>query len=135
MPAKSLKSIIQNQAYKMVFLQLLGIIGLAFIAFILRGITSGFSVLVGGLSYGLPNLFFVWRVFRYSSAHEMTKFLVAFFTGEMFKLILCGILVLLIVKYLPVSLLSVIVGLAGAMVSFWVVCFWLFSKQVEKRSG
>lgn len=125
----SLKQIIQNQAYKIVFLQLIGIIALSSLAFILCGITSGFSIFLGGMGYGLPNLIFVWRVFRFARAQEMTTFLIAFFIGEIVKLILCGVLFLLIVKYLPISLLSVVIGLAGAIVSFWVACLWLFSKQ------
>ena len=135
MSANSIKEIVRKEAYKIVFWQFICIALFAASTAILYSLTSGFSVLLGGMAYGLPNLFFVWRVFRYGRAHEMTKFLVAFMTGEMIKLILCGILFLLIVKYLPVSLLSVIVGLAGAMISFWIVCLGLFSKQVEKRSG
>jgi len=59
----------------------------------------------------------------------MTQFAAAFFAGEAFKLILSGILFLLVVKTFPVSLLSVLVGFAGAIVSFWFVCMWQFSKQ------
>lgn len=129
MASQALNKLVQNEAYRIVFLQLTGVIVLAFLALLLNGTTSGFSVLLGGLAYGLANLLFVWRVFRYSRAAQMTQFVLAFFLGEMLKLVLSAVLFLMIVKYLPVSLLSVLVGYIGAIVSFWIVCFSLFTKN------
>lgn len=129
MAAKSLKNIVQQEAYQLVLLQLFCVLILAISALLFHGPTSGFSVLMGGLAYGLPNLIFVWRVFRYSGARQMGLFVMAFFAGEMGKLILSAILFLFIVNYLPVSLLSVLVGFIGAIVSFWIVCMWHFGRQ------
>lgn len=125
----SLRHLVQGEAYQIVFRQLLGVLILALAATLFAGTKGGFSVLAGGLAYGLPNLIFVWRVFRYTGAQQMHKFMAAFFMGETVKLILSGFLVLLVVKYLPVSLLSVIVGFIGAIVSFWIVCMLHFSKK------
>jgi ATP synthase protein I len=133
MVTKTLQEIVQNKAYRIVKLQLAGVIVLALIALILHGVTSGFSVLMGGLAYVLPNLIFVWRVFRYAGASQMTMFMAAFFMGEMIKLVLAAVLFLIIVKTLPVSLLSELVGFIGAIVSFWIACFWLFG--FERRVG
>lgn len=124
----SLKKQIQHKAYKIVFWQLIGVTIVSFFSLIISGITSGWSTLCGGLAYGIPNLLFVWRVFRYAGAQEMNQFMAAFFAGEAMKLILSGILFLIIVKTLPVSLLSVLVGFIGAIVSFWIVCMWQFSR-------
>ena len=90
-------------------------------------------MLAGGFAYGIPNLIFVWRVFRYAGAQQMTRFVAAFFFGEIIKLILSGILFLLVVKYLSVSLLSVLAGFVTGIVAFWVVCFLSFSKQDNSR--
>ena len=79
MASKTLRKLIQNEAYRLVFLQLVGVAILALIALLIKGATSGFSVLMGGLAYGLPNLFFVWRVFRFAGAQEMAQFMAAFF--------------------------------------------------------
>jgi ATP synthase protein I len=128
-----LRKRIQNQAYKIVLWQLAGVAILAILAFIFFGTITGLSVLMGGLAYGLPNLVFVWRVFRFSGAAQMTQFLAAFFIGEMLKLFFSAILFLVIVKTLPLGLLSVLVGFMGAIVSFWIVCFLLFG--VKKGSG
>lgn len=127
-----LKKIAQNKAYQIVLLQLAGVGLLAVLGLILNGVTSGLSVFVGGMAYGLPNLAFVWRVFRYAGAAQMTQFVAAFFVGEMVKLVLSALLFIMAIKYLPVSLLSVLIGFIGAIVSFWIVCFWLFSRKSSR---
>lgn len=124
-----LKKKIQQEAYLIVRWQLAGVFFLATLSLLIKGPINGLSVLAGGLCYGLPTLFFVWRVFRYAGAQQMNQFMAAFFMGETFKLIFSGILFLLVVKYLPVSLLSVLVGFVGAIISFWIVCMWHFSKK------
>jgi ATP synthase protein I len=133
MTTTPLKKLIQRKAYKVVLWQLVGVAIIAIITLIIGGLKNGGSALAGGLAYGIPNLIFVWRVFRYAGAQEMTQFAAAFFAGEMMKLILSGILFLMIVKTLPVSLLSVLVGFIGAIISFWIVCMWQFSKQDSLR--
>jgi len=130
MSTHTLKFKVQHQAYQLVWFQLAGVVALAIIALIFFGQKNSISVLLGGLAYGLPNLIFVWRVFRYVGASQMLLFMTAFFIGEMLKLIISAFLVLMIVKYLPVSLLSVIVGFVGAIVSFWIACLWHFSRNV-----
>lgn len=120
---------IQSQAFRLVLWQNGAVLILAVCTGLLLGFKSGFSIFCGGLAYGIPNLIFVWRVFRYSSAQDMNKFMVAFYFGEALKLIFSAILFVLVVKTLPVSLLSVLVGFITAIVSFWIVCLWQFSKQ------
>jgi ATP synthase protein I len=133
MAANSLRKLIQNEAYQIVLWQLAGVVILALFACLVAGFKNGYSVLAGGLCYGLPNLVFVWRVFRYVGAQQMTQFMAAFFAGEVLKLVLSGILFIVVVKTLSVSLLSVLVGFAGAIVSFWIVCMMHFSKQQRQK--
>lgn len=135
MAKNTLQALIQQKAYRIVIWQLIGVFIIAAIALLLTGINKGLSVLIGGLIYGIPNLIFVWRVFRYAGAQQMTAFLAAFFVGEMIKLILSGIFFVLVVKYLPVSLLSVLVGLAASMVAFWIVCMWQFSERTVSATN
>ena len=118
----------QCEAFRIVFWQLALVVMLAGFALTLYGFTSAFSVLAGGCAYVFANLVFVWRVFVYAGAQQMTKFAIAFFIGEMLKLLLSAILFLMIVKYLPISLLSVLVGFIGAIVAFWVACLFLYGK-------
>jgi ATP synthase protein I len=128
MAATPLQKRVQQQAFAVVNWQILGVIMLALFTFPLKGKTASLSVLAGGLAYCIPNWLFVWRVFRYAGAHQMNQFMAAFFLGGMLKLFLSAILFLLVVKYLPVSLLSVLVGFAGAIVLFWVASFWQYTR-------
>lgn len=128
-----LRKKVQHEAYHLVIWQAACALILAFLALIVSGTIAGLSVLLGGLAYCLPNLIFVWRVFRYAGAQQMVAFMAAFFIGEMLKLILSGFLFLLIVKYLPHSLLSVLIGYIGAIVSFWIVCMWHVASQAKAK--
>jgi ATP synthase protein I len=135
MAVNPLQKMVQRQAYQIVYWQFLGVLILSLAAWPIASIHSAVSVFAGGLAYCLPNLFFVWRVFRYAGAHQMNQFMAAFFFGEMIKLFLSGILFLLVVKLLPVSLLSVLVGFAGAIVLFWLVSLWRFSRKDSRRNN
>ena len=132
MATKPLTKLIQHQAYQIVFYQLMGIVILTALAIPISGVKNGLSLLAGGLAYCVPNLFFVWRVFRFAGAHQMMQFMTSFFLCEVLKLVLSAVLFLIIVKTLPVSLLSVLIGFIAAIVLFWVACIWYFSKQNNK---
>lgn len=118
---------------KIVFWQLMVIIMLAVIIFLLQGMQKGISALLGGLTYWLPTLIFVWRVTKHAGAHAATRFIVAFFTWETVKLFLSGALFILVIKYLPAELLYALTGFVGAVVAFWVVSvISLFKNQGAK---
>lgn len=131
----TLRNRVQKEAYYLVLLQLAGVCCLALIGLLFFNTRISFSILCGGLAYSLPNLIFVWRVFRYVGAQQMTRFMTAFFFGEMLKLLFSGIFVLMVVKTMPISLSSVLVGFIGAIVSFWLACMWYFSQQSKPQSA
>lgn len=120
---------LKKQAYRIVFWQLIVIMGLALILFLLKGLQSGLSALTGGLAYGLPNLAFVWRVFNHTGAQAAKRFMTAFVIGEGAKLFFSGLLFALAVKYLPVSTIYTILGFCGAIVAFWMTSFWVISHE------
>ncbi len=130
----SLRNRVQKEAYYLVLLQLAGVCFIALMGLIFFSAKIGLSILAGGLAYSLPNLIFVWRVFRYVGAQQMTRFMTAFFFGEMLKLIFSGIFVLMVVKTMPISLSSVLVGFVGAIISFWFACMWYFSQQSKQSA-
>lgn len=113
---------VKKAAYRLIFWQLIVVVGLALALFLLKGNRSGLSALLGGLSYWLPNLVFVWRVFARVSASAAKSIVVSFFAGEIAKLFLSAILFVAIAKWLPVSALAMLVGYVGAIVGFWFVC-------------
>lgn len=125
---------VQGQALQIIYRQFAGVVILSLCTLLLFNAHAAFSVFAGGLAYTLPNFLFVLRVFRYGGAQQMNQFMAAFFLGEMIKLFLSGFLFLLVVKYLPVSLLSVLVGFAGAIVFFWIACLWRYSGQAKSNN-
>ena len=131
----TLQNRVQKEAYYLVLLQLAGVCFIALLGLIFFSSKTALSIFCGGLAYSLPNLIFVWRVFRYVGAQQMTRFMTAFFFGEMLKLIFSGIFVLMVVKTMPISLSSVLVGFVGAIVSFWLACMWYFSQQNKPQSA
>jgi ATP synthase protein I len=120
---------IKVQAYQIVFWQLMIIVGLAVAVFLIRGTQNGFSALLGGLAYWLPTLVFVWRVFARTSVRAVKRFAMTFFASEAAKLIISAILFLMIVKYLPVTVLPVLIGYIGAIAAFWIVSIFFLSRN------
>ncbi len=122
----------KKEAYQIIFWQLLMIICLAFVLFLFGGLKSGLSTLLGGLAYWFPTLLFVWRVFNREGARAARRFLLLFVAGESIKLLLSGILFVLILKYLPVNLLSVLIGFVGAVIAFWIASMIMLAEGVNE---
>lgn len=120
---------VKKELYRIISLQLLLILALSLILFFLHGIKSGMSAMLGGLAYWLPALFFVYRVFAKTSTRAAKEFVMRFFAGEAFKLLLSAVIFVLIVKYLPVAVLSVLAGYIGAIVAFWIAAIVYLSRQ------
>src|SRR3990167_4615328 len=106
--------------------------GLALILFLLQGMRSGLSALLGGLACWLPALLFVWQVFaRAGFARFARQFMLLFAVGEAVKLLLSAVLFVLIVKYLPVNMLSVLIGFVGAIIAFWAASLLVLARHGE----
>lgn len=113
------KSVI-SAVYRIVFYQFLMIAGFVLILSAVKNINSGLSALTGGLAYWLPTFIFTRGVAACSSARQIGRFMIAFFGGEVFKLILSATLFLFAVNYLHVQLLDAVLGLGAAIVAFWI---------------
>ena len=118
---------IKKEAYRIIYWQLILIVGLALVLLILQGIQNGVSALLGGLACWLPTLLFVWRVFARTTARAAKQFLLFFMAGEGVRLLLSAVLFVVIVKSLPVNIVSVLAGFAGAVVSFWMASLFFLT--------
>lgn len=96
------------------------IAGFTLIGFLLKGRQSGWSIAMGAMSYWLPTYIFMMRVSTHTGARAATRFMVALFAGEVIKLVLCGILFLMAIKYLKLQLFYALMGLIGAIIAFWI---------------
>lgn len=120
---------IKIQLYRIIFWQLIMIMGLAVLLFLLSGLQKGLSALLGGIAYWLPSVIFMVRIAAYATARAADRFIVAFFAGEAIKLILSGTLFIIIVKYLSVNVFYALMGMIGAIVAFWVASLVSVFKQ------
>ena len=105
---------------KIILYQLIAIMGLALIIFLFKGIQSSLSALLGGLAYWLPTCLFVLRVSAQALARAATRFFITFFAGEAIKLLLCGLLFVILIKYCHAQLLYALLGLMGAIIAYWI---------------
>jgi len=106
--------------------------GLALLILILQGIHKGWSTLLGGSSYFIPTSLFMLRLTRYAGARASIRFVMAFFSGEVLKLGLCGILFVGAVRYASINEVYGMIGLIGAIVAFWIGSIISLSQQEAK---
>jgi ATP synthase protein I len=123
--AASTQSII-SAVYRVIFYQLLIMIGFVLMVFILKNIKSGWSALAGGLAYWLPTFIFVRSVAACAGAHAVRRFIAAFFGGEVIKLVLSGVLFIMAVNYLHVETIYAVLGLSVAIIAFWLAFITYF---------
>jgi ATP synthase protein I len=50
-----------------------------------------YSVLIGGMIYLLPNMYFALYAFRFKGTHSAREILLSFYRGEMGKFLLSGV--------------------------------------------
>lgn len=110
---------VKQYASKVLFWQLVLIMGLALVFFLVSGLQAGVSTLAGGLTYWLPTLLFVWRLALQTRIPTAMRFIAEFFGGEALKLLLTAALFVLVVKLGHASLFYALFGLVVAVVGFW----------------
>jgi ATP synthase protein I len=121
---------VKKDMSRVVLYQSLIILGFILLLFLIKGTKSGLSALAGALAYWLPTLIFIWRISAQGAERAGVRFLATFILGEGLKLVLCGILFVIFIKYCQVEVLDAVVGLIGA-----IAAFWLASALLIFRSG
>jgi ATP synthase protein I len=109
----------RSKASKIVMAQIAIVVIFALIAWGAYSAETALSVILGGLACVLPSAYFARRFFFSTDARAAKQIIRSFYIGEMIKLLLTGILVIVFVRYFPVSLLPFFVGFAGAQFGFW----------------
>lgn len=118
--AAPLKRSVTNAVYRIIFYQLMIIVGFTLILFTVKGMQSGLSALIGGLAYWLSTFIFTRGVAACAGARIGVRFMVTFFGGEAVKLVLSGALFLFAVNYFSIQVVYAVVGLVMAIIAFWV---------------
>ena len=108
----------RKRIYRGVSFSLGTVVLISFLAFFFQK-QIGYSILLGGVLWFLPELYVAHRLFHRVEM-EPKRAILVFYQSEIVKLLLVALLFILMVKELPVSFLGLIAGYFFAQVSFFV---------------
>ena len=117
LPNKTIRSA-RMIAYRLVGLQAIIVFVIA-LGWWIKGAIEGLSVLLGGATSLLPSLFFARHLFATTSPRAVRRIMINFYLGEVIKLALSAGLVIVIILYIPVSIMLFIMGFMGVQFGFW----------------
>lgn len=101
----------RRQTYRILILQLTAISLLTVIIVFFKGLQAGYSAFLGGLAYIIPSIFLIKKTFPAKTNYRPpSKILTDFYMGELIKLTLSFILLLLLFKFIPVKIVPLIGG-------------------------
>jgi F0F1-type ATP synthase assembly protein I len=112
-----------KQAYQILIFQLAIVLLLAIVVlFFKQELWCGLSILLGGLAYLIPSLLLIAKFFSAFAIYKHKnskgeKLLIAFYSGELLKLIFSFILLLLLFHFIPVKIIFVLTGYGAASLS------------------
>lgn len=109
----------RKSAYKLLYLQSAIILIAAIIWAIFGGFHAAWSTLLGGISWLLPNFYFIRKLFIMEKLPNPQNLVKKFYIGELVKFLLCVLLIILFVKLLPVAILPFLSGFIGAVLACW----------------
>ena len=93
----------------------------AFILYITGSKTSSISIVLGGVVWFIPNLYFAYKVFpNTKTALTPQRIVRNFYRAEVIKLLLSALIFIVILKIFAVAMLPFLTGYAAAQVSFWI---------------
>ena len=94
-----------------------------------KGYWGAISFALGAVVMVLPTLWFAGRFFHAWRERSVKQIMISLYMSEVAKLLFCGILAIIFVKYFPVRAGWFILGLAAAYLSFWVAVPFVLKKQ------
>lgn len=89
------------------------------------------SILVGGVICIVPNLFFAHRFFSTKHRLRPAQILISFYVGELVKMLLSALLIVLAVMYLKMQLLPTVLSYFVANLAFWMAPAMVLKKTVR----
>lgn len=128
------KNPLKELVIQMVFWQVLLVLSLALVLAFFVGKWMSLSALMGGLAYLLPNFLFVIWVFEKTKARDAKQFMVRFGLGEVLRLFLSAIALILFIRQFALNVPLAFVGFGVAMLGFWLISVALIWLKETKRN-
>lgn len=113
---------VRAQAYKLIILQLVVVAALAILWWIFKNITSGYSAVLGGIACIIPSWYFIRKFFS-KKRRTPQAIISSFYLGELTKLFLSMVLLILVVKFTPAIIVPTLTGFIGAYLASAVSLF------------
>ncbi|HEV2614071.1 MAG TPA: ATP synthase subunit I [Gammaproteobacteria bacterium] len=108
----------RKRIYRGVSFSLGTIAVISFLAFFFQQ-QIGYSILLGGVLWFLPECYVVYRLFHRIEM-EPRRAVMTFYQSEIVKLLLVALLFILVVKEVPVNFIGLIAGYFTAQILFFV---------------
>ena len=87
----------------------------AVIAFFYAGTKSAASFFLGGIAWIIPSSFFVYQVFKKPNVRKLQTIIKDFYLGEIGKLVLSGVLLVLFLHFFALEIETFFVGYSSAL--------------------
>lgn len=126
--AKLIVKSLKQQVNKMVLVQSVIVLLLAFVFFLISGHRAALAVLCGGVVNILPGYFYAARLFSNVSPHAIMRIMFIFYVGEVLKLVISVGLFIILLTIFKFPLLPYFLGYLVAALSFCVAPLCLISK-------
>jgi len=122
---------IRNKVFIAIAIQSLIVFALALVFLFLQGAMAFFSVILGAISWFLPSIYFICKLFIIKPQQQIIpqKFVNNLYIGEVIKLVLSGILVIIFLGFTDVLVLPFLIGYIAAVLSLWVLPIFLLNKR------
>jgi ATP synthase protein I len=114
----------RNAAYRTIAIPA-GVVFVSAVCLLFYHSHASYSLCLGGITWVLPNLYFVSKAFSNMRPDALNKIMKNFFLAEFNKLALTALLAVLILKYIKVKILFFFIGYVIAQVVFWLTPFLL----------
>lgn len=96
--------------FRVLVIQALVTLGMAFVFFIFKGSNAGLSALLGGMIALIPNTYFALKTFRYFGAQSAVAVTLSLWAGEAGKFVLTAVLfVLVFFTIKPIHLMALFI--------------------------
>lgn len=120
---------IRQAAYQFIIWPIVAVLALS-ASLLVVAENAGFSALLGGIVWVIPNGFVAYKLFSNVSARAAGQIVATFYFAEALKLFLTAILFVVILKMWPLKLGYFLLGYGIAQIAFWLTPWFSKVKQV-----
>jgi len=109
---------VRHKIYKILGFQLIMLILLAMVISFSWDLKSAYSTLLGGIAYLFPSVFLMAKLFFSKKNRNSATILIDFYSGELVKLLLSFVLLILLFKFIPSKIIFILIGYGTASLSY-----------------